>query len=88
MAMTRGDPGTSPAAGLDGLVAWAEGSGRRGSGGPARGGLRFVFYAGLDGEWQDLEFFGAGESRTVAGARRPLPWPPGWQIRAGLGGGL
>jgi site-specific DNA recombinase len=42
------------AAGAGGLVAWAEGSGRRRAGGPARGGLRFAFYGRVSTEnWQD-----------------------------------
>src|SRR5512142_990926 len=46
--------GTSLAAGVDGLVAWAEGSGRRRAGGAVRGGLRFVFYGRVSTEdWQD-----------------------------------
>ena len=54
MATMRGKQGTSPAGGVDGLVAWAEGTGRRRSGGPARGGLRFVFYGRVSTEdWQD-----------------------------------
>jgi hypothetical protein len=41
-------------AGAGGLVAWAEESGRRRAGGPARGGLRFVFYGRVSTEdWQD-----------------------------------
>src|SRR6516164_4744988 len=50
-AKTRG---STPAADAGGLVAWAEGSGRRRTGGPARGGLRFVFYGRVSTEdWQD-----------------------------------
>jgi site-specific DNA recombinase len=42
------------AGGGDGLVAWAARSGRPESGGPARGGLRFVFYGRVSTEdWQD-----------------------------------
>jgi site-specific DNA recombinase len=42
------------AAGADGLVAWAEESGRRRVRGPARGGLRFAFYGRVSTEdWQD-----------------------------------
>ena len=40
--------------GGDGLLAWAERSGQRRPGGPARGGLRFVFYGRVSTEdWQD-----------------------------------
>ena len=47
-------PGTAPAAGASGLVAWAEESGRRRVKGPPRGGLRFVFYGRVSTEdWQD-----------------------------------
>ena len=46
--------GTTPAAGADGLVAWAEASGRRRARRPVRGGLRFVFYGRVSTEdWQD-----------------------------------
>ncbi len=46
--------GTAPAAGASGLMAWAEDSGRRRAKGPARGGLRFVFYGRVSTEdWQD-----------------------------------
>jgi site-specific DNA recombinase len=46
--------GAVPAAAAGGLVAWAEESGRRQAGGPARGGLRFVFYGRVSTEdWQD-----------------------------------
>jgi hypothetical protein len=46
--------GTAPAAGASGLIAWAEESGRRRAKGPARGGLRFVFYGRVSTEdWQD-----------------------------------
>jgi len=46
--------GTSLTAGVDGLVAWAEGTGRRRAGGAVRGGLRFVFYGRVSTEdWQD-----------------------------------
>jgi hypothetical protein len=49
-----GDTGTALAAHADGLVAWAEASGRRRASGPARGGLRFVFYGRVSTEdWQD-----------------------------------
>jgi len=54
LATMRTKQGTSPAAGVDGLVAWAEGTGRRRAGGPARGGLRFAFYGRVSTEdWQD-----------------------------------
>ena len=54
MATMRGKQGTSPDARVDALVAWAEESGRRRAGGPARGGLRFVFYGRVSTEdWQD-----------------------------------
>ena len=44
MATAReGKRGTAPAAGGDGLAAWAARSGRPQAGGPVRGGLRFVF---------------------------------------------
>ena len=39
----EGKRGPALAAGVDGLVAWAEESGRRRVRGPAGGGLRFVF---------------------------------------------
>ena len=43
-----------PAAGGDGLVAWAARSGRSQIRGPGRGGLRFVFYGRVSTEdWQD-----------------------------------
>ena len=43
-----------PAAGGDGLVAWAARSGRPQTGGTGRGGLRFVFYGRVSTEdWQD-----------------------------------
>ena len=46
--------GAGPAAGADGLVAWAGESGRRRAGGPAQGGLRFAFYGRVSTEdWQD-----------------------------------
>ena len=45
---------TAPAAGRDGLVAWAARSGRPQTRGPVRGGLRFVFYGRVSTEdWQD-----------------------------------
>src|SRR5689334_13473159 len=55
MASTRGTTqGASPAGGEGGLVAWAQGSGRRRAGGAVRGGLRFVFYGRVSTEdWQD-----------------------------------
>ena len=54
MATMRTEQGTSRAAGVDGLVAWAEGASRRRAGGPARGGLRFAFYGRVSTEdWQD-----------------------------------
>ena len=94
-AVRGGKRGTAPAADADGLVAWAEASGRQRPGGPAPGGLRFAFYGRVSTEdWQDpvtsrarqreqaetlvrghgviaAEFFDAGQSRTVAWARRP-----------------
>ena len=49
-----GKPGIGPAAGGDGLVAWAARSGRPHAGGPVRDGLRFVFYGRVSTEdWQD-----------------------------------
>src|ERR1700729_4443805 len=55
MAMVRaGKPGIGPAAGGDGLVAWAARSARPQAGGPVRGGLRFAFYGRVSTEdWQD-----------------------------------
>src|SRR5215475_6328648 len=55
MATARaGKRGTAPAAGGDGLVAWAARSGRSQTGGPVRSGLRFVFYGRVSTEdWQD-----------------------------------
>src|SRR5215471_10053610 len=55
MAAARaGKRGTGPAAGGDGLAAWAARSGRPQAGGPVRGGLRFVFYGRVSTEnWQD-----------------------------------
>ena len=55
MTTVRGrKEGTAAAAGADSLVAWAEESGRRRARGPARGGLRFVFYGRVSTEdWQD-----------------------------------
>src|SRR5271165_862500 len=55
MTTVRGrKEGTAAAAGADGLVAWAEESGRRRARGPVRGGLRFVFYGRvLTEDWQD-----------------------------------
>jgi site-specific DNA recombinase len=53
MATARGGK-RKPAAGAAGLVAWAEESGRRRSGGAVRGGLQFVFYGRVSTEdWQD-----------------------------------
>jgi hypothetical protein len=52
-AVREGERGTAPAAGGDGLVAWAARSGRPQAGGPVRGGLRFVFYGRVSTEdWQ------------------------------------
>ena len=55
MATMRGTTqGASPAAGVDALVAWAQGSGGRRAGGAVRGGLRFAFYGRVSTEdWQD-----------------------------------
>ncbi len=55
MATAReGNRGTAPAAGGDGLLAWAARSGRPENRGPVRGGLRFVFYGRVSTEdWQD-----------------------------------
>src|SRR6476619_4523889 len=53
-AVREGRQGTAAAAGAGGLVAWAQGSGRRRAGGPARGRLRFAFYGRVSTEdWQD-----------------------------------
>jgi len=53
-AMGEADGGTGPAAGGDGLVAWAVRSGRPRTGRPVRGGLRFAFYGRVSTEdWQD-----------------------------------
>jgi site-specific DNA recombinase len=53
-AAREGSWGTAPAAGGDGLVAWAARSGRAQTAGPVRGGLRFVFYGRVSTEdWQD-----------------------------------
>src|SRR4029077_19259494 len=55
-AVATGREGRHVAAvsGRDGLVAWAERSGRRRPGGLARGGLRFAFYGRVSTEdWQD-----------------------------------
>jgi hypothetical protein len=50
-----------------GLVAWAERSGRRRGGGPARAGLRFAFYGRVSTEdWQD----------PVTSRARPRSRPP------------
>jgi site-specific DNA recombinase len=49
-AVRTGKPGADAA----GLVAWAEGSGRRRAGGSVRGRLRYVFYGRVSAEdWQD-----------------------------------
>ena len=49
-----GKRGTALATGADGLMGWAEESGRRRARGPARGGLRFAFYGRVSTEdWQD-----------------------------------
>src|SRR5690348_2481192 len=54
MVTVRGRQSTSTAAGADGLVAWAEESGRRLAGEAGRSGLRFVFYGRVSTEdWQD-----------------------------------
>ena len=69
MATMRGKQGTSPDTGVDALVAWAEESGRRRAGGPARGGLRFVFYGRVSTEdWQDPSHRGRGSGS------RPRRW--------------
>jgi site-specific DNA recombinase len=53
-AVPGGKRRAAPAAGGDGLVAWAKASGRRRPEGSARGGLRFVFYGRVSTEdWQD-----------------------------------
>ena len=53
-AMREADGGTGPAAGGDGLVAWAARSGSPPAGRPVRGGLRFAFYGRVSTEdWQD-----------------------------------
>src|SRR2546421_12269511 len=53
MATARGGK-REAAASAAGLVAWAEGSGRRPARGPVRGGLRFAFYGRVSTEdWQD-----------------------------------
>ena len=53
-AAREGKRGTAPAAGGDGLVAWAARSGGPRAKGPARGGVRFVFYGRVSTEdWQD-----------------------------------
>ena len=80
---------TAPAAGRDDLVAWAEGSGRPRARGPARGGLRFVFYGRVSTEdWQDpvtsrarqreqaealVRGYGAGMRMVIFSSRRALP---------------
>src|SRR5690349_7810103 len=68
MVTVRGRQSTSPAAGADGLVAWAQESGRRLAGGAGRGGLRFAFYGRVSTEdWQDPESSRARQ-REQAGA--------------------
>ena len=53
-AMREADGGTGPAAGGDGLAAWAARSGRPPAGRPVPGGLRFAFYGRVSTEdWQD-----------------------------------
>jgi site-specific DNA recombinase len=53
-AMREADGGTGPAAGGDGLVAWAARPGCPRTGRPVRGGLRFAFYGRVSTEdWQD-----------------------------------
>jgi site-specific DNA recombinase len=53
-AMGEADGGTGPAAGGDGLVAWAARSGRPRIGRPVCGRLRFAFYGRVSTEdWQD-----------------------------------
>jgi site-specific DNA recombinase len=53
-AMREANGGTGPAAGGNGLVAWAARSGRPRTGRPVRGGLRFAFYGRVSTEdWQD-----------------------------------
>ena len=53
-AVGEGQRRAAPAAGADGLVAWAEKSGHHRPGGLEQGGLRFVFYGRVSTEdWQD-----------------------------------
>ena len=53
-ALCEGRRGAAPAAAAGALVAWAKEPGRHQAGGPARGGLRFVFYGRVSTEdWQD-----------------------------------
>ena len=53
-AVGEGQRSAAPAAGADGLVAWAEKSGHNRPGGLEQGGLRFVFYGRVSMEdWQD-----------------------------------
>jgi len=53
-AVGEGQRRAAPAAGADGLVAWAEKSGHNRPGGLEQGGLRFVFYGRVSTEdWQD-----------------------------------
>ena len=53
-AVGEGQRRAAPAAGADGLVAWAERSGRGRPGGLEQFGLRFVFYGRVSTEdWQD-----------------------------------
>src|SRR5215470_5364650 len=82
MAAARaGKRGTAPAAGGDGLAAWAARSGRPQAGGPVRGGLRFVFYgAGVDG--------GLAGPGDLAGAAAGAGSGAGPRARAGGGGVL
>jgi hypothetical protein len=52
-AVGEGQRRAAPAAGADGLVAWAEKSGHHRPGGLEQGGLRFVFYGRVSTEdWQ------------------------------------
>ena len=52
--MRAGRRGTALAKDVDGLAAWAEGTGRRRAGERARGGLGFAFYGRVSTEdWQD-----------------------------------
>ena len=53
-ARREADGGTGPAAGGNGLAAWAARLGRPPAGRPVRGGLRFAFYGRVSTEdWQD-----------------------------------